>query len=206
MEIHIYELEKNSDKARIIAQIHQIAFPNFFLTQLGIGFLTTLYQGYIEDPMSGIIVVENDNNRILGFIAYSKDYSKFYSKLKRKHLFKFAVCSLGAAICHPSFIKRLLGAFKKSDEVKRSEKYVELASIGVLKNVQGEGIGKKLIGYLISNIDFEIYEYISLETDAVNNDKVNEFYKKNGFKFQREYTTTEGRLMNEYRLRPEVNV
>lgn len=205
MEIHIYELEKNSDKARIIAQIHQVAFPNFFLTQLGIGFLTTLYQGYIEDPMSGIIVAEN-NNRIVGFVAYSKDYSKFYSELKRKHIFKFAVCSLGAAICHPSFIKRLLGAFKKSDEVKRAEKYVELASIGVLKNVQGKGIGKKLISYLVSHIDFEIYEYISLETDAVNNDKVNEFYKKNGFKFQCEYTTVEGRLMNEYRLRLEVNV
>ena len=206
MDIHIYELGKDSNKARTIAQIHQVAFPDFFLTQLGISFLTTLYKGYIEDQLSGLIVAENENNeQILGFIAYSEDYSRFYSELKRKHLLKFAICSLGAAIRHPSFIKRLLGAFKKSEAVKRPEKYVELASIGVLKSVQGEGIGKKLIDYLVSNVDFQKYDYINLETDAVNNDKVNSFYKNNGFKLHREYTTAEGRLMNEYRLRPEAD-
>lgn len=200
--IKIYELNKSSDKAGIIANIHKGAFPNFFLTKLGIGFLTILYQGYIEDSESGIIVAESANSRqILGFIAYSNDYPRFFSELKRKHLFKLAICSLCAIIKHPSFIKRLLGAFKKSDEVKRSEKYVELASIGVSKSAQGKGVGGKLVDHLIAITDFDKYEYISLETDALNNDSANIFYQKKGFTLQRKYITAEGRKMNEYRYK-----
>ncbi|KXU16623.1 hypothetical protein SORDD17_00170 [Streptococcus oralis] len=39
---------------------------------------------------------------------------------------------------------------------------------------------------------------MKLETDAVNNDRVNHFYEKNGFQLHREFTTAEGRKMNEY--------
>lgn len=198
-EVRIYELDKTSDKAERIAGIHDVVFPDFFLTQLGKSFLTTLYQGYIEDDESGIIVAESENSKqILGFIAYSKDYSRFYSELKKNHLLEFALCSVGVALRHPSFIKRLLGAFKKSDEVKRTEKYVELASIGVYSTNQGKGIGGQLVDYLISIVDFDKYEYISLETDAVNNKTANDFYQKKEFKLAREYTTAEGRRMNEY--------
>ena len=130
----INELQ-SADKSTIqaIARLHKRAFPTFFLTQLGVPFLTTLYTGYMEDKNSGIIVAEN-KGRIIGFIAYSKDYSRFYKGLMKNHLIKFAFCSLGAAIRHPSFIKRLLGAFKKSESVVKEEQYVELyALILVLK-------------------------------------------------------------------------
>lgn len=202
--IKIYELDKDSDKSRIISGIHINAFPSFFLTQLGFSFLTTLYQGYIEDSESGIIVAESmQGKQILGFIAYSKDYSRFYSELKRCHLIKFALCSIGAVIKHPSFTKRLLRALKKDDEVKRPEKYVELASIGVHSFCRESGVGGRLVDYLFSIVDFDEYAYISLETDAHNNDVVNNFYQNKGFILAREYTTAEGRRMNEYRYRKE---
>lgn len=199
-EVKIYELDKSSKTVDKIVEIHVEAFSDFFLTQLGKPFLKTLYQGYIDDENSGVIIAESKNSKeILGFIAYSKDYSRFFAELKRKHLLKFAFCSVGAAVRHPSFIKRLLGAFKKSNEVKRSEKYVELASIGVNSAVQGKGIGGRLVDYLISIVDYDKYEYISLETDALDNEAANRFYQKKGFKLSREYSTAEGRRMNEYR-------
>lgn len=205
-KVKIYELKKNSRLAETIATIHKIAFPEFFLTQLGKSFLTTLYQGYIEDEESGIIVAEDEEKQcILGFIAYSNDYSKFYLELKKKHLFKFAFCSLGAVIKHPSFGRRLIRALKKSEDVKRCERYVELASIGVVNDAQGNGIGGKLVEYLIANVDFGKYEYINLETDANNNDSVNTFYRNKGFKLHREYITPEGRHMNEYKYKPREN-
>ena len=49
-------------------------------------------------------------------------------------------------------------------------------------------------------VDFSKYAYINLETDAVNNDDVNRFYVKNGFKLARTYYSSEGRKMNEYRF------
>ena len=130
----IKELKKSdADYMENIAELHKDAFPAFFRTQLGIPFLRTLYLGYLEDQESGIIVAEDDGE-VIGFIAYSKDYPKFYKGLIKKHLLKFAFCSASAAIRHPSFVKRILGAFKKSESVVKEEKYVELASICVSSN------------------------------------------------------------------------
>ena len=47
--------------------------------------------------------------------------------------------------------------------------------------------------------DFEKNVYITLETDAENNEAANVFYRKNGFVQAREYVTREGRRMIEYR-------
>lgn len=198
----IRELEqKDRNLIPSLALLHKAAFPSFFLTQLGIPFLKTLYTGYLEDAESGIIVAEEDN-RVIGLIAYSKDYPKFYKGLIKHHIIKFAFCSLGAAIRHPSFIKRLLGAFKKSESVVKTERYVELASIGVDPTCESKGIGSALITYLKNQIDFGKFAYINLETDAVDNEAANHFYIKNGFNLEREFTTAEGRKMNEYRFAP----
>ena len=184
---------------RKLSKLHTRAFPDFFLTQLGVGFLDALYKGYLSDERSGIIVAE-DNGRLAGFIAYSNDYPNFYKGLIKNHLFRFAFCSMGAALRHPSFIKRLLGAFKKSDPVVKSEKYVELASICVEPKMGKKGIGSQLIDHLKEMVDFNKYAYINLETDAVNNDAVNRFYVKNGFKLARSFSSAKGRKMNEYRF------
>lgn len=180
-----------------IVDIHISAFKGFFLTELGSGFLKTLYKGYMKDNKSGVIIAM-ESDRIIGFIAYSKDYSRFYKNLIKKSLIQFAFYSMIAAIKHPSFIGRLLGAFGKSEEVTKAEKYVELASIGVEPTSKGNGVGTKLISYLKEQIDFKEYAYISLETDAEDNDRVNQFYIKNGFELFKEYSTKQGRKMKEY--------
>lgn len=200
----IRELEAG-DVARTdeLARLHKRAFPVFFLTQLGIPFLKTLYKGYLEDKESGIIIAES-KGRILGFIAYSNNYSEFYRGLIKHSIMQFAMCAFFASLRHPSFIKRLLGAFKKSDSVARKEKYVELASICVNPGIKGHGLGTKLIDALKSRVDFSYYEYINLETDAENNEYAIRFYEKNGFERAREYTTNEGRRMIEYRYRGQA--
>lgn len=202
-KVSIKELDTANEKhITTLSKLHMAAFPNFFLTQLGLSFLKTLYRGYIEDENSGILVAEINGN-LAGFIAYSNEYSKFYKGLLKRHLIRFAFCSLLAAIRHPSFIKRLFGALKKSDEVKKEEAYVELASICVNPKIESRGIGSKLIDKLKEITDFSIYEYINLETDACDNDTVNKFYVKNGFRVARSYVTAEGRKMNEYRYYEE---
>ncbi len=197
--VAIRELGTEDDKyITSLSKLHMIAFPEFFLTQLGLPFLKSLYRGYMEDENSGIIVAEISGCPV-GFIAYSNDYSKFYKGLLKKHLIRFAFCSLLAVIRHPSFYKRLLKAFKKSDDVKKEEAYVELASICVNPKEGSKGIGSMLIEKLKEITDFSMYEYINLETDACDNDVVNMFYMKNGFHLARSYVTPEGRKMNEYR-------
>lgn len=203
MMVSIHVLNKaDGNYITKISKLHMAAFPNFFLSQLGLPFLKTLYRGYMEDENSGIIVAEI-NGKLAGFIAYSNEYSEFYKGLLKRRLIQFAFCSLLAVIKHPFFFKRLLGAFKKSDDAKKEEAYVELASICVNPKNEGKGIGSRLIDKLKEITDFTIYEYINLETDACDNEAVNKFYMKNGFQLARSYVTAEGRKMNEYRYYEE---
>lgn len=119
--IRIREPDKiSSEYIKKIGVLHKKAFPAFFLTQLGLPFLCTLYAGYIEDSNSGIIVAE-DEGELIGFLAYSNDYPRFYKELIKNHLIKFAFCSFRVAIYHPSFIKRLFGAFKKASQLRRAK-------------------------------------------------------------------------------------
>lgn len=193
-------IEVTNEKKYInqIVDIHLQAFEGFFLSFLGKGFLKQLYLGFISNENSNIIITL-EGDKVIGFLAYSQDMSSFYKYLIKRKLILFAWYALLAFFRNPRILFRLLGAFRKSDEVKRKEAYIEIASIGVSPLEKGKHIGTKMINCLKDNTDFNTFQYISLETDSVDNEYTNKFYKKNGFKIHRVYKTREGREMNEYR-------
>ena len=192
----------NSEKEAIndIVSIHLDTFQGFFLTFMGRGFLKLMYRSYVEYNDSGVLVAFDDEKTI-GFLAYSGDLSGLYKYMIKKRLIPFAWYSLGAFFRKPTIFMRLVRAFLKPEETKRKEKYVELASIGVAPDIKSKGIGSLLIDALKSKVDFNKYAYITLETDALNNEGANHFYKKNGFVKVREFETNEGRKMFEYRYK-----
>ena len=181
-----------------IVSIHLKTFTGFFLTFMGRGFLKLMYRSYTEYQDSGILVAF-EGDMPVGFLAYSGNLSGLYKYMIKKRLVPFAGYSAGAFFRKPKIFMRLLRAFLKPSESKRDEKYVELASIGVLPESKSHGVGTQLIQCLVANINPEQYTYISLETDAEKNDAVNQFYQRNGFVLTRNYVTAEGRKMNEYR-------
>lgn len=196
--MEIRDLE-NKERVDEVVNVHMQSFSGFFLTFLGKGFLKQLYTGFLEYKGSGVIVTVNTENKIVGFLAYSDNLSGFYKYLIKKRLLLFAWYAIGAFFRNPKILFRLLRAFTYSDEAKREEKYIELSSIGVLPEAEGTGIGSKMVSVLKEKANPEKYEYIKLETDAVENDGANFFYQKNGFVLDHEYATQEGRKMNEYR-------
>ena len=193
-----------TDKETIddIVRIHLDTFQGFFLTFMGRSFLKLMYRSYIEYGSSDILVAFEDGKPI-GFLAYSGDLSGLYKYMIKKRLIPFAWYSLGAFFRKPNVFIRLVRAFLKPGESKRTEKYVELASIGVDPNLKSKGIGSQLIDSLKAQVDFNEYAYITLETDSENNEGANHFYQKNGFVFEREFETYEGRKMIEYRFAGE---
>lgn len=193
---------ENTEKDTIndIVSIHLNTFTGFFLTFMGRGFLNLLYRSYVEYKDSGILVAFEEEKPV-GFLAYSGDLSGLYNYMIKKRLISFGWYSLGAFFRKPTVFMRLVRAFLKPDETKREENYVELASIGVDPNVKSKGVGSQLIDALKAQVNFSEYAYITLETDAVNNEGANRFYKKNGFVLEREFETNEGRKMFEYRYR-----
>lgn len=189
----------NKKTVNDIVEIHLSTFKGFFLTFMGRGFLHQMYSSYLIHNKSGIIIAE-DESSVIGFLAYSTDMRGLYKHMIKHRLPQFAWYSIGAFFRKPSAFMRLLRAFLKPGEAKRYAEYVELASIGVNPLYKSGGIGSKLIDALKETIDFGKYQYIALETDAVDNESVNNFYRKNGFTLVREYETHEGRKMNEYRF------
>lgn len=180
-----------------IVKIHLATFEGFFLTFMGRGFLFEMYKSYILHNDSDILIAEDDG-KILGFLAYSKNMSGLYKYMIKHSLIPFAWYSFLAFLRKPKVFMHLISAFLKPSEASREENYVELSSIGVSPKIKSKGTGSLLIDELKKIIDFNKYEYIKLETDALNNELANHFYIKNGFKLVREYETSEGRKMNEY--------
>lgn len=206
MNNFIIKKVSDNDKNTVneIVNIHLETFKGFFLTFMGSGFLKQMYISYTEHTESGILTAVDDNGGLLGFLAYSKNMSGLYKHMIRHHIVQFAWYSLLAFFRNPKIFVRLIRAFFKPSEAQRKEKYVELASIGVRPNVKCMGVGSALIDALKKENDFDVFEYITLETDAIDNDAANHFYRKNGFVLEREFVTHEGRKMFEYRFRGET--
>lgn len=192
---------KSEEKELIneIVSIHLNTFTGFFLTFMGRGFLNQMYRSYCDHDESGLLVAE-ENRKAVGFLAYSGNFSGLYRFMIKTRLVPFGWYSVGAFFRRPSAFMHIIKAFLKPSEVKRDEKYVELSSIGVDPTIKSKGVGSLLIDDLKKIVDFNKFAYITLETDAVNNDGAIHFYEKNGFVRERMYETDEGRKMFEYRF------
>lgn len=182
-----------------IVTIHLNTFMGFFLTFMGRGFLNQMYRSYCDHSESGLLVAE-EGGKAIGFLAYSSNFSGLYKFMIRTRLIQFGWYSVGAFFRRPSAFMHIMKAFLKPGEVKREETYVELSSIGVDPNIKSMGVGSKLIDELKRQVDFNKYSYITLETDAIDNEGAIHFYEKNGFIRERMYETDEGRKMYEYRF------
>lgn len=192
---------KSEEKELIndIVSIHLNTFTGFFLTFMGRGFLNQMYRSYCNHDESGLLVAE-DNGKAVGFLAYSGNFSGLYKFMIKTRLITFGWYSVGAFFRRPSAFMHIIKAFLKPSEVKREEKYVELSSIGVDPTIKSKGVGSHLIDGLKKIVDFNKFAYITLETDAVDNDGAIHFYEKNGFVRERMFETDEGRKMYEYRF------
>lgn len=188
-----------------IVNIHLATFKGFFLTFMGKGFLKQMYTAYTKHTQSDLLVAVADGS-VVGFLAYSEHMSGLYKYMIKHQLIPFGWYSAGAFFRKPKVFMRLIRAFLKPGEAHREEQYVELASIGVHPDAKAKGVGSRLIDALKDEVDFNAFDYITLETDAVNNEIANRFYVKNGFRVVREYRTHEGRAMCEYRYTGEETV
>lgn len=194
--------EVQSDEKQLIndiVTIHLNTFTGFFLTFMGRGFLNQMYQSYCDHSESGLLVAE-ESGRAIGFLAYSGNFSGLYKYMIKTRLIPFGWYSVGAFFRRPSAFMHIIRAFLKPTEVKRKEKYVELSSIGVDPKIKSKGVGSSLIDELKKQVNFRKFAYITLETDAVNNEGAIHFYEKNGFIKERMYETEKGRKMLEYRF------
>ena len=181
-----------------VVDVHLSAFPNFFLSTLGTGFLRTYFRCFVEHKNGNLIVATMDD-KVVAFAAATSECRGFNTSLLKKNLFAFGCRFLVLLFTKPMAIVHLANNMTKtSEEVEDNEDYAELYSIGTIAVVQGKGIGTKLMERLEVRLKKQGVEKVSLTTDYVDNDATLSFYKKNGYEVLYEFLTYPNRKM--YRL------
>jgi ribosomal protein S18 acetylase RimI-like enzyme len=181
-----------------IVSIHQKAFSNFFLTQLGSAFLREYYS-LVLTYHSGITLVCEGQNALKGFACGFVDPVEFYRLMWREKL-TFALPVVSALVRRPSLISKVLNGVQRihtpaSEWPLRS---CELSSIAVAPEATGNGAGTVLIRAFLARAQSMDARCVYLTTDADGNDAVNAFYRNAGFQRTRLFMQHGGRWMNEY--------
>ena len=181
-----------------VAKLHRESFPSFFLSELGERFLREFYRGFLTPDATTAVAVAEDG-RVVGAVVGHTQPQGFFKKLLLRRWYAFAFASLSLVLRRPSILPRLVRAVTyrgNNDGIER--RGALLSSICVDPQYSGDGIRGKLLESFTSQLVDRGCESAYLSTDAVDNDRVNAFYRNAGWALENPYTTPEGRRMNCY--------
>jgi ribosomal protein S18 acetylase RimI-like enzyme len=125
--------------------------------------------------------------------------------LIKQNLISFVLIGLKLIITKPKALIHLFKNLNKSNpNITDNGEYAELLSIGVSDTKQGQGLGKKLMIKLESELISKGCENLSLTTDYFNNESAVEFYKISGFTIFYDFIAYPNRKM--YRMIKKLNL
>ena len=187
-----------------VVKVHIASFPDFFLSFLGPRFLSLFYVGVCIATEGIGFVYFNEGGQLVGFVAGSANPRGFFSRLLKRDWLRFSLASVGTIIRNPYVIRRIARGLHHSKSNPLGADIAGLFSIGVLPELQGTGAGKLLVQAFLREAGARGCKRVFLTTDRDNNDCVNAFYTKLGFRIERQYVTPEGRQMNEYWINIDI--
>lgn len=193
-ECHIREMVPKD--ALDVAHLHIVAFPDYFLTRLGVRFLECLYYSYSFPPGVGVIALDND--KIIGFVTGMTDSKAFYTKFYRDnfltltkivitHFFTDAVVR-GKLLKKTAHFKMAILALLRrpskeplGTKMPPTAKMAYLLSIGVAEAYKGNGVADMLVKKYCKLLNQEGYERVLLSVLPTNHRAIR-FYEKTGWK------------------------
>jgi len=186
-----------------VIEVHKNSFKDFFLTNLGTDFLLVYYDSIRKDK-NAILVGIYEDGILSGFCAACFISKGFNTNLIKKNIFQFLMVCIKLLLISPTSLVRLIKNLSKSNpNIEDKAEYAELLSIGVSKDKQGKGIGKKLLKQLEIELNLKGCLNLSLTTDFNNNDNVIDFYRKMGYEIYYEFIAYPNRKM--YRMIKKLN-
>jgi len=187
------------DHINDVVRVHMEAFPTFFLTFLGPGFLKQFYRSFTEDPKGvGFVAKDPDSGSLLGVVVGPENPTGYFKRLLKRRWYAFCLASITAVLRKPSVVKRLFRAVFYRGATPEGPPRSLLSSIALSPTAQGKGIGKALLAAWLEEVAQRGSTGAYLTTDAQDNEATNAFYCRTGWKLESTYTTPEGREMNRY--------
>jgi ribosomal protein S18 acetylase RimI-like enzyme len=182
-----------------IVRIHQLAFPDYFMTVLGPGFLRAYYLRVLE-YVDHVFWVKEGERGLEGFVCGFRNPAEFYRQLEKRRWRIFLSIFKGVAF-RPWIIRRLLASYSKvwRSILEEQPDTCEMSSIAVDPASAGQGTGHELAKVFVDAVRRQASAVI-LTTDAYGNDSVNRFYQKLGFELVGTCERSKGRMVNQYRM------
>lgn len=127
--------------APAVALLHRENLTGSFLPSLGNGFLRRLYRALVGDP-DGILLVVQDGDRVVGFVAGTCSVEGFYRRFYLRHGVPAALGALPRIV--RGGILRRVRETARYPKVSRNLPKAELLSIAVGSNHRRAGLGRLL--------------------------------------------------------------
>ncbi len=166
---------------RGIALLHAGQISEGFLSSLGSGFLRLLYRRIVRTPASFVLVSEDGEARLTGFIAGSTDVRGLY----RSFVVRDGIPA--ALTVAPRLLRSWRSVFETlSHGSVESTAGAELLSIAVDPDFQGQGAGRLLVeGFLV---ELGLRDVSSAHVVvAADNKRAISLYERSGFRTVREF-------------------
>ncbi|MHC4115473.1 MAG: GNAT family N-acetyltransferase [Planctomycetota bacterium] len=164
----------------VAAKLHIRGISTGFISSLGPEFVTALYEAIVEDKSSfGLVAVEN--NKVLGFIAFSTNLSRLYQYAILKKGLKFAFILIPKMMSLQIIRKVWANLFYPKKMKLMNLPGAELLSIAVAPEARGRRIAKQLVVAGFQECSKRGIDKIKVLV-AVQNEEANKLYLKCGFK------------------------
>ena len=141
---------------RQVACLHMDGINQGFLPQLGLGFMTLLYEAIDHCP-SSVLLTEINKGQVVGFVSGTASMKPIYKQLLRKpaHL----IVALMPSLVRPRRLKRIFEILRYSRQANNENTAeppaFELLSIVVAPTARGTGCADRLYGGLIEYCERE---------------------------------------------------
>lgn len=193
-----YQVDPLAERhVRAVAEAHQDCFPDYFLTNLGIGFLECYYRSYLDTPSGVGTVAVAPDGRVLGFCVGTTDGSEYESRLYRHYAGRIAWTILAHFFTNASLRRQFFGRLghvwravltvlrlrSREQDVRVSEEdaVARLKSIGVRSEARGSGVARDVQQAFELEMARRGVRKLGLSVLA-GNDRAIAFYHKTGWR------------------------
>lgn len=162
-----------------VAQLHRRGIHTGFLAALGRGFLEELYLVMLADPRSTVIVAEADG-AVVGFIAGTAHTGAFYKRFLRTRSLR-AAARAGWRLVRPAVLRKAYETFRYgSSEDDGADEAAELLAMAVAHRFRGRGLGRDLVGALLTWAEEQSLQTMRVVVGAGNEAAIT-LYQRCGF-------------------------
>ena len=176
-----------------ISYIHMKSFDGFFLTSLGYDFLKFFYKTLLLESTSIKVGLYIDN-KLIGFAIGSQRRKSFYKKIIVKNIYKYIFFAIKITFSKPMKMTKLFSSFFSYENANLNI-YDDaiLLSICLDPLYSSKGFGSILLKEF-EETAFQYSNKITLTTAKDQNEIVNNFYIKNGYKVINSFNNNKRKL------------